>query len=113
MAVSVLLTLRASAKSFAPTSLMLFPETLPTRRAQACQRLLTLCLIRKVRASGGVLDARQRAVDHEGLGEALRALGIDLAVAEAASSQGRANCQWLLTLSQIRQVGAWRGLLER
>ena len=42
MAVSVLLTLRASAKSFAPASLMLFPETLPTRRAQACQRLLTL-----------------------------------------------------------------------
>ena len=41
---------------------------------------------------GGVLDARQRAVDLERLGEALRALGSDAVVIEAAG-KGNTNAK--------------------
>ena len=43
-------------------------------KGATCQRLLTLYLIRKVWAGGGVLDARQGAVDSERLCEDLGTL---------------------------------------
>ena len=49
--VSVELTLSASAKYLAPSASMKFWETLQTERVQKCQRLLTLCQIRKARAA--------------------------------------------------------------
>ena len=87
---SAVFTLSASAKSCAPSALMPSWLTLQARAGQKCQRLLTLCLIRKVEVGGGVLDARQRAVDLERLGEALRALGSDPVESEAAG-KGNTN----------------------
>ena len=51
---------------------------------------MTLYLIRKVGAGGGVLDGGQRQVHLERLGEELRALRVDAVEAHAAS-QGRAK----------------------
>ena len=48
---------------------------LRAERARKCQRLLTLYLIRKVRAGGGVLDKGQRRVDLERLGDVLGTFG--------------------------------------
>ena len=50
-----------------------------------CQRLLTLCQIRKVRACGGVLDGGQRRVDLERLGDGLDAFGTQVVDSDAAS----------------------------
>ena len=64
-----------------------------------CQRLLTLCQIRKVRAGGGVLHGGQRGVDLERLGKVLGALDLEVVVADAANKKGT-KCQRLLTLSR-------------
>ena len=70
-----------------PTGPMLLRETLRTGGVQTCQRLLSLCQIRKARAGGGVLDVRQRAVDFERLGEVFGANGPDLVAGDATNGK--------------------------
>ena len=69
-----------------------------------CQRLLTVCQIRKVGVGGGVLDGGQRRVDLERLSKELGALGSEIVAADAANVGGAQRCQRLLTLFQIRKV---------
>ena len=49
---------------------------------------MTLYLIRKVGAGGGVLDGGQRRVDRERLGKELGALDIDVIFGDAADASG-------------------------
>ena len=70
-----------------PSGPRLFLYKLHTRAGETCQRLLTLCHIRKVKAGGGVLDGGQRQVDHERISKVLDAIGSEAVAGDAANGR--------------------------
>ena len=59
------------------------------KKGTKCQRLLTLCQIRQVRAGGNAPDEGERRVDLERLSDGLDALGSEVVVSDAAT------CKWV------------------
>ena len=88
---SILLSLlsRSAAKmAHQPSVWRLLPRKLPGGEGTKCQRLLTLCQIRKVGMRGDALDGGERRVDLERLGKDRGALGSEAVPADAADAGG-------------------------
>ena len=104
---SVALTSSASAKCLAPTGPILLMETLQTGRAQQCQRLLTLGLIRNMRRAAAYSMLVNVLLTPSASARTLASSTPNLLPRRLQAWAGQ-KCQRLLTLAKSGRWAGWR-----